>query len=125
VSAHIRDLSAQGVGRRALADASDVNEHTLSFIKRGRRQKIRATTAARILGTDAGARADSALVSPRRTRLLIAELVRSGYTHLWIARQLGYKSGGLQFHHKRITARNASRVERLYLLIQAGKVARA
>ena len=125
VAAHLQSLGDQGIGTRAVADACDVDRLTISRIRSGRRARIQSRIAERILRVDAGARADSALVSPRQTRQLIAELVNSGYSRLWIARQLGYKGSGLPFLYlRRITALNASRVERLYRLIQAGKVSR-
>jgi hypothetical protein len=51
-------------------------------------------------------------------------MVRDGYTRLWIARQLGYKSTGLQFRLPTVSALNASRVERLYRRIEEGRVSR-
>jgi hypothetical protein len=73
---------------------------------------------------DADARADRALVPARRTHKLIRELVNDGYTKRFLARQLGYTGQGLPFSRPSITARNASRIERLYRLIEQGRVSR-
>ena len=117
-------LGSQGVGYKAVAAAASVSNSVMAKIKAGKRRKIRASTAARILAVDRSAVADGALISAGQTHRLIDELVDAGYTRVWITRQLGYKGQGLQFKFDYITARNASRVERLYRLIQAGKVSR-
>ena len=41
---HLLDLAAQGVGRRAVADASDVPGTILCEVRSGRKTKIRART---------------------------------------------------------------------------------
>jgi len=121
--AHLDALSQAGVGYKSVADAAGVSHTTLARVKYGRGQ-IRATTEARILAVDRGAMADGARIDAGPTLRLIAGMVRDGYTRLWIARQLGYKSTGLQFRLPTVSALNASRVERLYRRIEEGRVSR-
>ena len=122
---HLQALSRAGVGRHSVSAACDVGATIIWEIRTGRRTRIRALTARKILSVDVGARAGAAHVPAGPTLGLIAELVDGGYTRFWIARQLGYRGQGLQFHFQRITARNAMRVERLYRRIEAGLVQRA
>ena len=127
VARHIIDLSTRGVGTRAIAEAVDLDRHTIQWIKRGRVRKIHRATAERLLKVDVDVMADHSLISARTTRARIAGLVEGGYTRLWIARQLGYKGTGLPFLYTKsrwISAINALRVERLVKLINAGKVER-
>lgn len=112
--AHLRKLSRQGVGRRAVAAASDVAETILQLIGAGRRARIRASTERRILAVDAAARADGTLVSAGSTWRRLEALLAEGFPKAEIARRLGYQTPALQLRPDRITARNAVRVERLY-----------
>lgn len=82
--AHIKALSRQGVGRKAVAAASDVGETAIT--------EIRA----------------------RRTWMLIDELVEEGYTYADLAQRMGYKTPRLQFGRERVTVRTAARVEHLH-----------
>jgi hypothetical protein len=126
VRAHLLRLSRKGVGRRAVADACGLDAHTVWAIRRGKRLRICATTAARILAVDAGARADHARVSAAGPRRIVERLVDYGYTKLFLARQLGYRGAGLPFCYSgpMVSARTASRVERLERLIEQGRVSR-
>ena len=124
VRAHLHGLSAQGVGYKSVADAASVSYSVMRRIKLAHTTQLREQTERRILAVDVGARAGGAKVPAGPTLRLIAKLVHSGYTRFWIARQLGYRGQGLQFHTQRITARNAMRVERLYRRIEAGLVQR-
>jgi len=112
VRAHLRRLSRQGVGRRAVADAADVGETTVWFIYTGRKKQCRKTTADRILAVSRDHISDHALVPAgaawRRLNLLLEE----GFSKAELARRMGKRS--LQLKKTRITALNASKVERLY-----------
>ena len=117
-------LGEQGIGYKSVAAAASISTSTMAKIRSGKRRHIRADAAKRILAVDRSAVADRANIPAGPTHRLIRELVDGGYTQVWIARQLGYKGQGLQFKPGMINARNASRVERLYRLIQAGKISR-
>jgi len=64
---HLRKLSRAGVGRRAVAAASDVSATIIHEIGIGRRRRIRAGTERRILSVDTSARADHSTVPAGRT----------------------------------------------------------
>ena len=122
---HIERLSAAGVGGKALSAASGVPYSIVCRIKDGRQLKIRARTEARILAVDEAAIADGALVDAGRARRMVQELVQQGYTKAQMAQWMGYKRPVLQFLKTRhITARTASRVERMVALLRAGKLRR-
>lgn len=110
---HLNRLSRQGIGRRAVSDASDVGETTLCDIRSGRKKYIRARTERKILAVDAKCLADGALVSAGRTWQYIRLLVEEGYTQTYLAQQLGYPRS-LQFGKERVTVKNAARVKALY-----------
>jgi len=111
---HIRKLSAQGVGYKALGAACDVSTSTLFAIRSGRKKNIRASTEGRILGVDRHALADGALVMAGRTWRRLELLQEEGYSKAEIARRLGLTRPALQFRRRLVTARTAARVERLY-----------
>jgi hypothetical protein len=111
---HLMALSRQGVGKRAVASASDVGLSTLSDIRTGRKTRIRARTERKILTVTAAMASDRSLVSPGRTFRLIKELVDEGFTKAELARQLGYRKEALQFRRHRMTAKNVQRVEALH-----------
>jgi hypothetical protein len=120
---HILKLSREGIGYKAVGEAAGAAGSIVAKIRLGERTEIRKSTEARILAVDADAIADGQIVSGDRTHALIRKLTADGYTRVWIAKQLGYKGRGLQFR-ERVTARTASRVERLYARILAGRVSR-
>lgn len=117
--AHILRLSAQGVGRRAIADASDVALSIVGRIRNGERPTIRARTERRILAVTVEMAADNATIDARDTWKLIRELLKAGFTKLRLARELGQQGSGLQLGRKRITARNAYQVQRLHARLMA------
>jgi len=112
--AHILKLSKAGVGRRAIAAASDVSSSALAQIRAGRSHRIRARTARRILAVDVGCRADASLVSAKGTWRLIGLLIEEGFTKAELARRIGLASPALQFRKGRVLARTALRVKKLY-----------
>jgi hypothetical protein len=111
---HLMSLSRRGVGKRAVAAASDVALSVLTEIRTGRKQRIRARTERKILAVTPALASDRALVKPGRTAKLIERLVDEGYTKAELARRLGYSTPALQFRPDRMTARNVARVEALY-----------
>lgn len=114
--AHVLALSRAGVGYKAVAAAADVSRTVLQGIRLGRKVQIRASTEARILDVDATALADRALVPAKGSWRRLRALLDEGFTRTELARQLGSRANvpHLQLHRNRITAINASKVERLY-----------
>lgn len=113
--AHLLSLSRAGVGRRAVAAASDVALSVIAAVRSGEKTQIRARTARRILAVTAAMVSDHAIVGPGRTHQRIKHLVEEeGFTKAELARRLGYARPALQFNRRRMTARNVARVERLY-----------
>lgn len=112
-SNHIKHLSTQGVGRRAVAEASGVSHTLLADIRSGRRMQIRALTERRILGVTTEMALDRALVPAAPTRKLINALIAAGFTKKLLGQRMGYKNT-LQLDRKEVTVRNAARVRRLH-----------
>lgn len=112
--AHLRKLSRQGVGRRAVAAASDVAESLLCDIRAGRKTRIRARTERRILAVTPAMASDRALVDATPTWELLEELLEEGFTEAQLARWLGYETPRLQLGRERVTARNAHDVQVLH-----------
>jgi hypothetical protein len=113
--AHLLTLSKAGVGKRAVAEASDVALSVLTAVRVGAKQRIRARTERRILAVDVGARADGALVSDRETAAAIRELLSLGLTKTAIAAALGSeaKVPALQIAKRYVMAKTALKVQRL------------
>lgn len=111
---HLRSLSKRGVGKRAVAAASDVCMTVLQDIRTGRKAQIRARTERKILAVTRDMASDHALVRPGRTFQLIDQLIEEGFSRAELARRLGYRNGALQFRRRRMTARNVARIERLH-----------
>jgi hypothetical protein len=112
---HMLKLSRQGVGRRAIQAVTDIADTILQEVRSGRRTRIRARTARKILAVDKAMASDHALVPAGRTRRRIALLLEEGYTEAFLAKELGYATARLQFPKDQITVRNAERVRALYV----------
>lgn len=111
---HLIKLSKAGVGRRAVADVSDVGETALVAIKSGKKLKIRAITEKRILAvTFEMAAADRALISAIPSWKLINDLIAQGYTKVTIAEAIGQKRA-LQLGKDLITIKNADLVRKAF-----------
>jgi hypothetical protein len=113
---HILRLSKQGVGRRAVAAASDVPASIIAQIRCGRRTQIRKQTLNRILEVTNLAVSDAALVPAVKTWRQINTLLEEGFSKAELARRLGFASPALQLGKNRILARSAARVDRLFRL---------
>jgi hypothetical protein len=113
---HLQKLARQGVGRRAVADASDVALSIVRAIGQGRKPWCRASTRDALLEITTQARADGALVNATSTRRLLGLLLEEGFTKKRLAALLGSraKTPALQITAKKITAKNALKVKRLY-----------
>ena len=114
--AHMVKLSRLGVGRRAIAAASDVADSVLTEIRAGRKQHIRARTERRILAVTKACASDHAYVSAARTWRQLERLLDEGFTKSAIARLLGSKAKtpALQISRTFVTVRNAARVDALF-----------
>ena len=111
---HMVRLSKLGVGRRAVAAATDIADSVLARIRTGRKSRIRARTERRILAVTPAMTSDRALIAPGRTFTLIESLCAEGFSKAELARRLGYAGPALQFNPRRMTARNVARVEALH-----------
>ena len=111
---HMLALSRQGVGRRTVQACTDIADTVLQDIRTGRKTRIRARTERLILGVSKEQAADRALVPAGRFHQRIRLLLEEGYTEAYLAKRLGYANRYLQFNERRITVRNAARIERLY-----------
>lgn len=110
---HLQQLSQNGVGRLAVAEACDMKEPFIGAIATGRKKRIRARTEKAILAVTTAAAFDGALVPAGPTWAILNKLVREGYSKRFLAAQLGQASGRIQFSKDRVTVRNAYMVERL------------
>lgn len=119
VLAHLRKLSAQGVGYKTVADVARVGATSLQYLMAGKRAHVREETERRVLAVDATALADGVHVDARPTWALLNELLREGYSKAQMARWLGLERT-IQFRRDTVTARTASRVERMYRMVRAG-----
>jgi hypothetical protein len=111
---HLLALSRAGVGRRTVADIAGVPQCVVHQIRTGRRRRIRARTARRILLVSRTAMNDARLVPAGRAWRMIERLVEEGFSRGEIAQRLGHRSRALQLNRTRITARSLMRVERFY-----------
>ena len=118
VRRHLKALSRRGVGYKQVAKASGTNPGILLEIRQGRRTRMRAQNARRVLAvTAAAARAPAARVAAgptwRRLRWLLDE---GGFTKTRLAQLLGSRgrTPSLQVGKERVLARTAERVKRLY-----------
>lgn len=111
---HLNRLSRLGVGRRSVADVTDIADTILFEIRSGARRNIRARTERLILAVTPEAAADHALVSAAHSWKQINLLLGAGFTRGYIAQQLGAKRAALQLSEHQITVRHAADIDRLY-----------
>ncbi len=116
-AAHIRALSASGVGKNAIAAACDVPTSTLWKILTGKRVVIREQTAAKILGVDAGALADGALVPAGPAWRMVREILKAGLTRSEISRRIGNNGKSLQIQKAKVRASTELRLRRLHAAV--------
>lgn len=124
--AHIKKLSAGGIGYKAVADAAGVSPTVVSRLLWGDKRFLRVPTEAAILSVDREALADHALVPAGPTWDKIRRLLDDGYTKTQIAKWLGSraKTPALQLRQDFITAKSALAVERLLKKLDAGLLRR-
>jgi hypothetical protein len=116
VRAHLRALSRKGVGRRAVAAATDVAESLIQLVVRGQQKQVRATTARRLLAVTAQARGDASLVPAGPTWKRLEALLVTRFTEAGLARRLGSKAKApkIQIRRDKVLASTEAKVERLY-----------
>lgn len=125
VREHLRKLSRQGVGYKTVAEAADVSKTILNNILAGRRTRVRARTMRKVLAIDKSAVADHALIPSGPTWRLIDELIGRGYSKAQLARWMGCKTPAIQWKRGgMILALTASRVERMYRMVNEGRLRR-
>jgi len=111
---HICRLSHRGVGRRAIAAATDLPESSIFKIKCGKRTRIRRSTEEKLLAVTSDAVSDAALVPATPTWAQIDQLLGEGFTKTELARRLGYSTPALQLGKTRILASSAAHVDRFF-----------
>lgn len=117
---HLRWLSRADVGKRAVGDVTGMAWQVIGRIAKGKQRRIRRSTEEKIMRVTVDCRADRSEIDATKTNRLIDELRASGYTLAELGRRLGYTRENPQpqfYRKKRITALNASRVERLYRML--------
>lgn len=114
VRAHLKKLSAAGVGRKTVAKLSGVQATQIVRLRKGITKHIRQLTARRILAVTADQAADNARVDAARTRRQIAELRAEGFSRAAIVRALGMKSDNLPIRARRVSAATARAIDALW-----------
>lgn len=122
--AYVQRLQSRGIGHKAVADAASITHSNMWKIVSGRREFIRADTERRILAVDGSCVADGARIAAHQTWKLIDELLDGGWTKSQLARLLGMQTPSLQINRKKVRAITASKVQRLYNMIQEGRIQR-
>lgn len=124
-AAHLRWLSANGIGQHRLAAVTGLSRSNIVAIKTGRRTRIRPETEARILAAHLGMAGPGAYVPNRRVHEMVAELKELGHPECRLAQMLGYRGRSLQLSKSgRVTPAKAARIEALYLELTAERDAR-
>lgn len=124
-AAHLRWLSANGLGQHRLSEVTGLSRSNIVKIKTGRRTRIRPETEQRILACHLGLCGPGAHVPNRRVFEMVAELKEMGYPQLRLAQMLDYKGNSLQLLRSgRVTPAKAARIEALYLQLTAERDAR-
>jgi len=116
---HLLYLRKRHVGRRAVHAVSGVSETVLQDITRGRKPKIRAETARRILRITVKQCSDHALVSAKTTWKLLDQLLEEGYTEAQLAKALGCQQPYLQIKRTKVLAITELKVQRLHARLMA------
>lgn len=121
-AAHLRWLSANGLGQHRLAEVTGLSRSNIVKIKTGRRTRIRPETEARILGCHLGMAGPGSPVPNGRVREMVAELKALGHPERKLAHLLGYKGNSLQLSKSgRVTPAKAARIEALYRELTASR----
>lgn len=114
VRRHLRWLSSQGVGRRAVVAASGVGETTIQELRSGRQRHVLRGNAEKILSVGLSDAGGAAIIDAAHTWSLLDCLLSAGWPKARIARALGAKRPALQIRRDRVLARTARAVEELH-----------
>lgn len=116
VRSHLRKLSRAGVGYKTVCAAADVGKTCIFLILCGKRHRIRARAARRVLAITPAARADHSIIKAGATWRRLNQLLEEGFTRTRLARELGSKATkpALQMQHDYVLAVTALKVERLW-----------
>lgn len=125
--AHIDELARQGLGRRAVADASGIGVTCIQKIKSGRKRRIRRETERLILAVTKGAIKGGSRVPARRTWAYLNHLLGLGLTRGELARRLGSRAATpiLQVRRDFVKAATEARAKALYLEVVGERLAAA
>lgn len=112
---HLRRLRRAGMGRDAVAAATDLAAHTVQEIATGKRRRITLFTERLLLAVTDNLQLDGAMIPSAETKRLLRELLEEGYSEKEIAKHLGYRGRAVPLLRRdKITVRNAARVRRLH-----------
>lgn len=112
--AHMKRLSYQGIGRKAVGAATDIADSILHQVASGTRKFIRARTERKILAVTVDCISDGALKPAKKTWKLLDQLIAEGYRKGYLARALGFKGLGIQVGRKYVLVRTEQKVMRLH-----------
>jgi len=122
VLAHLKALSAKGVGYKAACEAAGVGKSSVQKAMNGTRTKMRAANARALLAvTPDMAIRDGSLISAKLHWRHIRWLMNEGMTKTEIARRLGYKTRALQINRNVVKASTAMKVEKLVRMMRLGE----
>lgn len=116
---HLLKLSELGVGRRAVAAASDVAETVLMDIRSRAKTRVRARTERQILAVTPEMASDHALVDAGPTWKLIRDLLKAGFTKSRLSAEMGTNGRALQLAKDQVTVRNAARMASVHARLMA------
>lgn len=111
---HLLKLRRRGVGKIAVAAATDIAKTVLQQIINGTRTQIRARTARKILAVTPAMASDHATVPADATLERIRDLLEEGYTRAQIRAALGIRGKAIQFGKCRVLVATAAKVERVH-----------
>ena len=114
-AAHLKALSREDVGYRAVSDCTGIEPRVIQKIRNGTKAWIRMSTEQRILAVTKAAGSAGATTPAGPTLRLVEAMLRAGYTREAIAEAMGYQTLKLQWlRRKRITVATKVRVEAVY-----------
>lgn len=111
---HLRWLRSQGVGMRAVCDATGLSRSALQKIVTGKRTRITPRLADKILAVPRGVARPAAVIDATETWRLIDDLIYLGYPKVRIAKALGQRGPGLQVGRDRVLRRTADRIAEIH-----------
>lgn len=111
---HLMKLRRRGVGKAAVAAATNISQGVLHYIINGTRLQIHARTARKILAVTPAMASDHATVPAAATWRRIRDLMEAGYTRAQIRTALGITGRAIRFGKRRVLVATAAKVERVH-----------